>query len=207
VDRGFLVFLIVAGLSLGAVWAILGRPRDNLSPSRIEEITTLPKTPFLPSNPSLSSFPEEKLLPSSQDLRDTLTPQLPPSPDSDLLLSVKPASIPAVPPRFPKKMDAPNVLSQNLKARDFKTPPETITSTIKETSKQRSQTADHSSPSPLPVRRHIVADGETLPEIAQRYYRDSTLWTFIYRANQERLPSPELLPIGTELVIPPPPQQ
>lgn len=61
-------------------------------------------------------------------------------------------------------------------------------------------------PSPLAMRRHIVADGETLAIIAQRYYRDSTLWTLIYQANQEQLPSPELLPIGTELLIPPPPQ-
>ncbi len=54
---------------------------------------------------------------------------------------------------------------------------------------------------------HIVTDGETLPMIAQRYYRDITLWTVIYQANQDRLKSPELLPIGTELVIPPIPQE
>lgn len=203
-DRGFLVFLIVAGLSLGAVWAILGRPRDTLSTPRIEEIPTLQNAPFTPRTPPLSSFPEEKLLPSSQDSLDTLTPQLPPAPDSDLLFTVKPASVPAVPPRFPKRTDASGVHLQNLATGGFKAPPEAMTSPIKEASR----TAGHpsSAQSSLPVRWHIVADGETLPEIAQRYYSDSTLWTFIYRANQERLPSPELLPIGMKLMIPPPPQ-
>jgi len=61
-----------------------------------------------------------------------------------------------------------------------------------------------SGPQPL---RHVVADGETLPLIAQHYYRDITLWPLIYQANQDRLSSPELLPVGTELVIPPNPRE
>lgn len=203
-DRGFLVFLILAGVSLGAVWAILARPRDTLSASRIEELTTRRGTPFIPRNPAISSFSEEKLLPSSQDLRDTLTPQLPPAPDSDLLFAVKPASVPTVPPTFPREVKASGTDLQALTVRRLKTPRENATSTTREPMQNAGQTPLAQSPL---ARRHVVADGETLPEIAQRYYRDSTLWTFIYRANQERLPSPELLPIGIELLIPPPPHE
>ncbi|MGQ9506087.1 MAG: LysM peptidoglycan-binding domain-containing protein [Thermogutta sp.] len=208
-DRGLFVFLIIAALFSAAVWAILARPRDTLPFSRIEEPTALLNVPLVRNNPPLPSFSEERLLPSSQDLPDTLTPKLPPSPDSDLLLSVKPIAVPALPSVFPQNGHSagdqlPN--QPNQLGRGFKGQSEMATVTAKELREHSGKPPSVSLPSPPAMGRHTVADGETLAIIAQRYYRDSTLWTLIYQANQELLPSPELLPIGVELIIPPPPQ-
>jgi len=207
VDRGFLVFLIVAGLSLGTVWAILTRPRDTSSLSRIEELTTRSTLLPLPANASLPSISEERLLPSSQDLPDTAKLTTPSLPTSDLLLSVNPTSVPAVTPFFPRnpRFSQTNAqpVSQGFCDKDISdghpvagTPRQPPVDLPPSKSKPASQSL-----------RHVVADGETLPLIAQHYYRDITLWTLIYQANQDRLSSPELLPVGTELVIPPVPRE
>ncbi len=49
---------------------------------------------------------------------------------------------------------------------------------------------------------HTVVDGDTLPLIAEQYYGDTALAEKIYQANQGVLPSPQILPIGAELVLP-----
>jgi nucleoid-associated protein YgaU len=51
-------------------------------------------------------------------------------------------------------------------------------------------------------RLHLVADGDTLEALAERYLGSREHWQVIFRANTEVLRSPELLPIGTELLIP-----
>lgn len=53
---------------------------------------------------------------------------------------------------------------------------------------------------PVKVRFHVVVDGETLSEIASRYYKDND-WTRIGRANG--LSDPTKLRKGARLVIPP----
>ncbi|MEM7166345.1 MAG: LysM peptidoglycan-binding domain-containing protein [Planctomycetota bacterium] len=53
---------------------------------------------------------------------------------------------------------------------------------------------------PVAVRFHVVGDGETLSEIAARYYSDND-WTRIGRANG--LSDPKKLRTGARLVIPP----
>lgn len=52
------------------------------------------------------------------------------------------------------------------------------------------------------VRRHVITEGDTLFNLAQRYYGDGERFIDIYRANRQVLSSPDRLPVGTELVLP-----
>ena len=205
-DRGFIVFLIVGGLSLGTVWAILSRPRESRSFSHMESLPTRPG-PNLAELRSPSSFPEDRLLSSSQELSDAINLTQPPAPSSDLLLSLSPPPAPSVTPFFPKPQTLLKIEQRNVPEKTSKTSGGRLPSGVPSQARNArpGQSFDRLEPAQQVV-RHIVADGETLPIIAQRYYRDITLWTVIYQANQDRLKSPELLPIGTELVIPPIPQ-
>jgi LysM repeat protein len=49
---------------------------------------------------------------------------------------------------------------------------------------------------------HVVADGDSLPKIAERYLRDAARAREIFDLNRDVLTNPDLLPIGTELRIP-----
>lgn len=51
-------------------------------------------------------------------------------------------------------------------------------------------------------RSHTVRDGDTLGDLAERYYGDARRYRDIYDANRSALQHPEVLPIGTKLVIP-----
>jgi hypothetical protein len=51
--------------------------------------------------------------------------------------------------------------------------------------------------------RHTVADGDTLGSLAERYLGRADRSKEIYAANRHQLASPDMLPIGAELVIPP----
>jgi nucleoid-associated protein YgaU len=52
------------------------------------------------------------------------------------------------------------------------------------------------------LRTHIVVDGDSLERLAGRYLDDARRSNEIFEANRELLSSPDLLPIGAELVIP-----
>jgi nucleoid-associated protein YgaU len=52
-------------------------------------------------------------------------------------------------------------------------------------------------------RTHKIVDGDTLAQLAERYLGDAGRYLEIYQANRDLLPSPEVLPIGVELRIPP----
>jgi nucleoid-associated protein YgaU len=58
-------------------------------------------------------------------------------------------------------------------------------------------------PDPLPEVRHRVVDGDTLPELARRYLGDAGRYLELFEANRNVLSSPDLLPLGVELTIPP----
>ena len=62
-------------------------------------------------------------------------------------------------------------------------------------------------PPPPRTRTHRIADGDTFERIAQRYWNDASLAEALFAANRDRLSSPDPLPIGIELRIPPPPQR
>ena len=53
------------------------------------------------------------------------------------------------------------------------------------------------------ARTHQIVDGDTLRGLAGRYLQDADRYLEIYEANRDLLPSPEVLPIGVELKIPP----
>jgi nucleoid-associated protein YgaU len=53
------------------------------------------------------------------------------------------------------------------------------------------------------VRTHVVQRGDTLYELARRYYNnDQSKWRKIYQANVSAIPNKDLLRVGQELVIP-----
>ncbi|MCS7305323.1 MAG: tail protein X [Thermoguttaceae bacterium] len=54
------------------------------------------------------------------------------------------------------------------------------------------------------VRRHRIADGDSLEKLAERYLGSPALAEQIYQANRALLPDPSLLPIGLEIIIPDP---
>ena len=56
-------------------------------------------------------------------------------------------------------------------------------------------------------RTHVVADGDTLPLLAERYLGDARLAQELYMHNQDRLQHPDLLPIGVILKLPNRPAQ
>jgi nucleoid-associated protein YgaU len=49
---------------------------------------------------------------------------------------------------------------------------------------------------------HTVVAGDTLSSLAKRYYGEERLWTKIRDANKDKLPNPNVLPVGATLVIP-----
>ena len=53
------------------------------------------------------------------------------------------------------------------------------------------------------VRTHKIVDGDTLPDLAERYLGSADRYMEIYEANPYVLPGPDVLPIGVELRIPP----
>ena len=77
------------------------------------------------------------------------------------------------------------------------------------------QPAPAVTPSPPPAvsraavggRSHTVREGETLFDLAQRYYGDGNKSRAIYQINRNRLDSPDELTPGTVLLIPDLPQE
>ena len=58
------------------------------------------------------------------------------------------------------------------------------------------------SPAP-PLQTHTIEKGDSLWDLAARYYGDGRQWKKIYEANRDVLPSSSTLPVGAVLVIPP----
>ena len=54
-------------------------------------------------------------------------------------------------------------------------------------------------------REHVIVDGDTLAQLAEQYLGDAGLYLEIFEFNQAILTTPDLLPIGTVLKIPPRP--
>lgn len=53
-----------------------------------------------------------------------------------------------------------------------------------------------------PPRRHCIAEGETLRQLAEKFLGDRERYLDIYNANQDVLFDPQFIPIGVEIVIP-----
>lgn len=54
-----------------------------------------------------------------------------------------------------------------------------------------------------PSRQHRIIDGDDLKNLAMKYLSDPQRHMEIFEANRDKLTSPDLLPIGETLVIPP----
>jgi nucleoid-associated protein YgaU len=52
-------------------------------------------------------------------------------------------------------------------------------------------------------RTYFLRDGDTLESVAQRFLGDRQRAAEIFELNRQVLTSPELLPVGTEIVLPP----
>lgn len=50
---------------------------------------------------------------------------------------------------------------------------------------------------------YVTTDDTTLTKLAHRYYRDASYWRAIYQFNRDKLPSPDVIPPGLNLVLPP----
>lgn len=53
-----------------------------------------------------------------------------------------------------------------------------------------------------PLREHVVAEGDTLGSIAERYYGDASRADAIYEANRDQIRDPAHLHVGQTLVLP-----
>ena len=51
-------------------------------------------------------------------------------------------------------------------------------------------------------RKHVVAEGDTLFSLAEKYYQDKNRFVEIYQANRDVLSAPDKLPLGIEVSIP-----
>lgn len=58
-------------------------------------------------------------------------------------------------------------------------------------------------PESEPSVSHVIRDGDTLALLAERYLGDRSRYVEIFEANRQVLASPDLLPIGKEITIPP----
>lgn len=63
--------------------------------------------------------------------------------------------------------------------------------------------ADENTPADNPYAQwHVVAKGETLSKIAEKYYGDPSLYRKIVEANQDLIKNPDKIQIGWKLRIP-----
>jgi len=52
------------------------------------------------------------------------------------------------------------------------------------------------------ARVHVIQKGQTLYQIAHKYYQSGKKWRAIYDANKARYPDPDRIPVGASLTIP-----
>lgn len=58
-------------------------------------------------------------------------------------------------------------------------------------------------PTAAPKERvHEVVSGDTLSQLASRYYNDANRWQAIYEANKDIIPDPNALQVGQKIRIP-----
>ena len=214
-DRGLWVFLIVAVMSWVTVWAVLMHPRGvrEANPfAKVEPSSEWPPPGFLPSIPSTSP-PEEEILttrgmfPSSDKLRreiQSIGSHLEDEKAVPRLISVFPGRtgrfsagrLPsgAIDPEGSKgKAEGAGGIRET--GSSGSTTPQDDPSVVNDGSVRPSS-------GETPV-LHRVQDGDTLPSLAARYLGDASLWPVLYEINRDRIPSPDLLPLGVSLIVDP----
>jgi phage tail protein X len=79
-----------------------------------------------------------------------------------------------------------------------------VTERTLESATERGPQIDLPATTPGKPRTHVVVDGDTLTGLAARYLGSSDRYREIFDANRQLLATPDLLPIGATLEIPPP---
>lgn len=204
-DRGVIIFLIVATVSLGSVWAILSRPSrsSHILPSSPGETSPWPISSSFAVNDQPPSLLDPGVLPSSET--DPAIPQeVVAPPRVDLLASIHTQEPPQVTERFPGTLavrvfpltdhSSPVANSQPLSAR-LKHPamPGSLGPKGGELSREHDGALGW---------QYCIRDGDTLPELARRFYGDPEKWREIFEANRAVITDPNLLPVGAEIRIP-----
>ena len=67
---------------------------------------------------------------------------------------------------------------------------------------QTSEASSRSTASPQ-MRLHTISDGDTLPDLADRYLGDRQRYLELFELNRNVLPHPDILPLGTTIQVPP----
>ncbi|MGQ9604998.1 MAG: LysM peptidoglycan-binding domain-containing protein [Thermogutta sp.] len=215
-DRGLWVFLIVAAMSWLTVWAVLMHPRgvrDEPNPFATSHSPfDLPSSGPLLSIQSASQSEDEVLttrgmLPATDELRREI--QLIGGRLGDN--NTVPQLIPVFPGRTERSSDGrlagwpaqgekplgPAHGRAEITGRGL-----TGEATRQNPSAAVRDVADRP-PSGRTPAAHRVQDGDTLPSLAERYLGDGSLWPILYEMNRDRIPSPDLLPLGVSLIVDP----
>ncbi|MBC7353770.1 MAG: LysM peptidoglycan-binding domain-containing protein [Thermogutta sp.] len=213
VDRGLVVFVLVAALSVGAVWGLLSRPPrapslpDPLNSSAPASVTS---TSF-PSPPTSPLSPASQTLPSS-DADTSISPDIIAAPETNLLLSLGRQKPPAIPEQYPaghlsgqeggSRTGRPFLTEKTPgDGREKRTlPPDDSSSPA--SGRERLEASEGRKTGGEILSHYRIQDGDTLPELARRFYGDPGKWRVIFEANRSRIPDPDLLPIGTEIILP-----
>ena len=61
-------------------------------------------------------------------------------------------------------------------------------------------------PKEEPVEKVVIKRGDRLTNIALKHYGHKLFWVYIYQHNKSLIDDPNNVPIGTELILPPPQQ-
>ena len=61
-------------------------------------------------------------------------------------------------------------------------------------------------PKEEPVNKVVIKRGDRLTNIALKHYGHKLFWVYIYQRNEALIADPNNVPIGTELILPPPQQ-
>jgi nucleoid-associated protein YgaU len=115
-----------------------------------------------------------------------------------------PVAAPAAITDRPKAVDSPPVVQRSLNpVGALLAPIETVDDPPAEPEPQVEE-GSFVPERPAP-REHVIVDGDTLAQLAEQYLGDANLYLEIFEFNQATLSTPDLLPIGTVLKIPPRP--
>lgn len=52
------------------------------------------------------------------------------------------------------------------------------------------------------IKTEKLTDGSRLTHLSRKYYKKPNFWVYIYEANKDKIPNPNVIPIGTEIQIP-----
>lgn len=200
-SKRFLIAGLVMAGGAAAAWPFRHQPAPPMQTLAVEQPGTfagfsLPQDLTLQVNPQPGNSPAPDLLPTPNQPGTLTRPasfSSPPSTEPPLESLPAPPFLPnayeslLVPVQASRQSPAPS----NLPVHEPLLPSADDRAAI-----------EHEKPGPL-WRRHRIVEGDTLSGLAERYLGDIARSGEIHVANLDRLASPEILPLGVTLLIPP----